>query len=177
MKKATRVNLSGHTQQFTLTDEAYEALRAYLEEARLRLHDDPHREEVLFDLELAIGEKLIALEMPADGSLSRQKMDAVLSAMGPVDGGTGVPEIVSEIPQGKRRLYRIQEGQDIFGVCQGIALYATMDVDWVRTIFVIGSLVTGGILAVVYLAMAFWLPIVPTKEAYLTMHQPASEPA
>ena len=47
----------------------------------------------------------------------------------------------------------------IFGVCNGLAEYADMSVDWVRTIFFFATLLTAGLFAIVYVAMAFILPI------------------
>ena len=51
------------------------------------------------------------------------------------------------------------------GVCNGIAAYSELGVDWVRTGFVLGSLVTGGRLVVVYIALALILPVAPTRDA------------
>ena len=50
-------------------------------------------------------------------------------------------------------------------MCNGIAAYSELGVDWVRTGFILGSLVTGGILVVVYIALALILPVAPTREA------------
>ncbi len=50
-------------------------------------------------------------------------------------------------------------------MCTGLADYSEIDVDWVRTIFVLGALVTAGLLIVVYIAMAFILPIDATRDA------------
>ena len=53
----------------------------------------------------------------------------------------------------------------IFGVCNGLAEYADLDVDWVRTMFFFAALVTAGLFILVYIAMAFILPIEETREA------------
>jgi phage shock protein PspC (stress-responsive transcriptional regulator) len=51
------------------------------------------------------------------------------------------------------------------GVCNGLAAYSDLRVDWVRTLFVFATLLTGGLFVVVYIAMAFILPVAPTREA------------
>ena len=57
----------------------------------------------------------------------------------------------------KKRLYRIEEGSKIFGVCGGIAEYFDVDPTLVRVIWIIFSLVYGcGILA--YLICALCMP-------------------
>ena len=65
----------------------------------------------------------------------------------------------------RRRLHRIREGETIFGVCNGLAEYADLAVDWVRTIFIFAALLTAGLFIIVYIAMAFILPIEATREA------------
>ena len=39
-----------------------------------------------------------------------------------------------------------------------------MDVAWVRTLFVLGTVVTAGVLGLVYVALAFILPVAATRE-------------
>ena len=57
----------------------------------------------------------------------------------------------------KKRLYRIEDGSKIFGVCGGIAEYFDVDPTLVRVIWIIFSLVYGcGILA--YLICALCMP-------------------
>lgn len=48
-------------------------------------------------------------------------------------------------------------------MCSGLASYAEVDVDWVRTVFVLGTLVTAGILGLVYIALIFVMPIAPKR--------------
>jgi phage shock protein PspC (stress-responsive transcriptional regulator) len=51
------------------------------------------------------------------------------------------------------------------GVGNGLAAYAELDVAWVRTGFVLGTLATAGILGLVYIALAFILPVDATRGA------------
>ena len=55
MNKVTTVNLNGRAYQ--VEEQAYELLRAYLDEAARLLADDPDYREILADLEQAIGDK------------------------------------------------------------------------------------------------------------------------
>lgn len=61
---------------------------------------------------------------------------------------------------------RIDEGKWFGGVCLGIAAYGGFRVDWVRTVVLLLSLLTGGLLAVGYLALMLVLPVVPTVTDY-----------
>jgi phage shock protein PspC (stress-responsive transcriptional regulator) len=60
-------------------------------------------------------------------------------------------------------LRRIKEGQWLAGVCTGLADYSDIRVDWVRTLFIFATLLTAGGFALVYVAMAFILPVSPTR--------------
>ena len=64
----------------------------------------------------------------------------------------------------RRRLYRIREGQQFAGICQGLSAYADLRVDVVRTIFVVLTILTAGGFALVYVAMMFIVPAVETRE-------------
>jgi phage shock protein PspC (stress-responsive transcriptional regulator) len=126
---------------------------------------------VLRDLEQSIGEKLATRLSSREQVINVADVNAVLAQVGPVDTGSGDPNAPKELPRGRRRLYRIQEGQQIFGVCQGLAAYSNIGVDWVRTIFFALTGVTGGVFMLVYLALAFILPVVPTHQDYVAVHK------
>ena len=44
----------------------------------------------------------------------------------------------------------------------GIASYAELPVDWVRTFFVLATIFSAGIFGLVYIALAFALPVAAT---------------
>jgi phage shock protein PspC (stress-responsive transcriptional regulator) len=92
-------------------------------------------------------------------------IDAVIQQIGAVDTGREPGPGPAPAAPRHRRLRRIREGQQIWGVCNGLADYAEIDVAWVRTIFVLGTLVTAGFLIVVYIALAFLLPVDATRDA------------
>jgi phage shock protein PspC (stress-responsive transcriptional regulator) len=72
---------------------------------------------------------------------------------------------------GRRRLYRIREGQNIAGVCTGLAAYADLDVGLVRAIFVLLALFTAGAFILAYLVLMFVLPTVPTVQDWVEVQQ------
>jgi phage shock protein C len=170
MQTVKQISLGGHPAMFRLNEDAYDVLERYLASARLRLKDDPDHGEVLRDLEQSIAEKLSARLGSNEQVVSLADVNGVLAEVGPVDTGSADPNMAKELPRGGRRLYRIQEGQNIFGVCQGLAAYSNIRVDWVRTIFVMLTLITGGGFLLVYLIMGFVLPVVPTRADYIALH-------
>ena len=165
MQTVIQVSLSGHSKMFQLEEEAYRSLQAYLERARSRLRRDPDHEEVLRDLEQSIGEKLGQSLRPENRVISRKEIDVVLDEVGAVNTGNGDAADATQLGR-PRRLCRIEEGKWFFGVCQGLAAYSGIAVEWVRAIFVIVSVFTGGIPVLVYLVLMFALPVVPTYDEY-----------
>jgi phage shock protein PspC (stress-responsive transcriptional regulator) len=165
MDKKIVIGLTGQANPYQLTEDAYDRLARYLDRAAARLRDDPDHAEVLGDLERAVGDKLAALLGSNDRVVTTTDIDAVLEEIGAVETGHDPESHEGTSQPRKRRLQRIREGKQIAGVCAGLAAYAELDVDWVRTLFVLGTLVTAGILGLVYIALAFTLPVAATREA------------
>lgn len=168
MKKIIQITLSGHPASFQLDVDADAALQSYLDRARLRLENDPDQEEVLRDLEQSIGEKLAQIPGAASRVISRDEVDSVLEQVGAVDTGnaeTVAPDADAR-PDHRRRLCRIQEGQWFAGVCQGLAAYSSIRIEWVRSIFIILSVFTSGLPIVIYVVMMFILPVVRTRDEF-----------
>jgi phage shock protein PspC (stress-responsive transcriptional regulator) len=173
MNKVTIVNLNGRA--FQVEEQAYEALRAYLERAADRLADDPDCLEIMSDIEQAIGDKGARLLGAGRNVLSETEMNRILEDMGPVEtdaaataganlesasASTAAPRETS----GPKRLYRIEEGEMIAGVCNGLAAYFGVDPTIVRLVFVVLLVLSSGFFAIAYLVMMFIVPTAKTPE-------------
>ncbi len=168
MHKVIVIDLEGQANPFRIHAGAYDALSRYLDDARSRLTADPDQVEVMGDLERSIGAKLADRLGADDRILTGADIDAVLAEVGSVGGVDDRPTpVVADRTHRRRRLYRIREGQSIAGVCTGLSAYAEIRIAWVRSIFVVLTLVTAGGFLFVYLVMAFLLPVVPTREAWI----------
>ena len=156
------ISLNGHAGQYRLDGDAYDLLAGYMDRAAARLPAEADRAEVLGDLERSVGDKLDVLLAAGDHVIGAAEIDGILEEIGTVDPGTDPePEEASVRPPG-RRLRRIREGQQIAGVCTGLAAYAEMDIGWVRTLFVLATVVTAGLFLVVYGVLALVLPVAAT---------------
>lgn len=162
MDKTIVINLSGHPEAYRFTEDAYDRLAEYLDRASTRLQDDPGRAEVLADLERSVGDKLTALIGSDDRLVGVAEIEGILEQIGAVD--TGQEPVADGLPR-RRRLQRVREGQWIAGVCTGLSAYSEIRVDWVRTLFIFATLFTAGGFALVYIALAFILPVASTREA------------
>jgi phage shock protein PspC (stress-responsive transcriptional regulator) len=147
MHKVVTINLNG--QAYQLDEEAFDALRAYLDRAEAQLRDNPDRAEILADLEQAIADKCLRYLNPHKTVVGAFEIAQVLEEMGPVEGGTssgaadpkarggaaGTSEKPRTEPGAPRRLYRIMDGAMIAGVCNGIAAFFGIDVTLIRIVF------------------------------------------
>lgn len=92
-------------------------------------------------------------------------MAAILAEFGPVNPAIPAPPSAEGRARG-RFWCRISEGKWFGGVCLGIAAYGGFRVDWVRTVVLLLTMFTGGLLAVAYLVLLLVLPVVPTVGDY-----------
>ncbi len=163
MNKVITINLGGNAYQ--LEEGGYDALRAYLESATAKLQGNPDRDEILSDIERAIAEKFRALLASHKTVVETKEVVAVLAEMGPIEaepgettnpgasgagtarGAAGQKTPGEERAAGSggppRRLYRIQEGAMIAGVCNGIAAHVNIDPTLVRLAFVVLTMLWG----------------------------------
>ena len=176
MNKVTTVNLNGRAYQ--VEEQAYEALRAYLDEAVSLLAADPDCREIMADLEQAIGDKGSRCLGAGRNVLGEAEMKRILEEMGPVEtgaeaagatpaAGASAGSASGAAPRetsGPKRLYLIKEGEMIAGVCNGLAAYFDMDPTVVRLIFVVLLVLSTGFFAIAYLVLMFVVPTAKTAE-------------
>ena len=163
------VNLNGKA--YKLEEAGAEALRAYLDQAHARLADNPDKDEILKDFEQAMAEKFDAHITVHKNVVTTETVKKSIEEMGPVHSGDS--DAGSEEPQhdsgtnaapAQKRLYRIKEGDKIWGVCTGLAAYFDVDVTTVRIIFVVLALVSHGIGIALYIILALAVPVAETSE-------------
>ena len=163
MNKVITINLDGIAYQ--LEEGGYDALRAYLETATARLQSNPDRDEILSDIERALGEKFRALLGSHKTVVVAKEVAAAILELGPIEAdpgeaaepaasgpGAGAGEQKPSSGGTPRRLYRIYDGAMVSGVCNGIATYVNVDPTLVRLAFVLLT-VAGGAGVVIYAVM------------------------
>jgi phage shock protein PspC (stress-responsive transcriptional regulator) len=171
------VNLNGNA--FHLEEPGFQSLRAYLDQAQTQLRDNPDKAEIMADLEQAIADKCSRFLQPHKNVLTAAEIGEVLREMGPVqsDGAAaaGAGAEPGEQPRtdfkpnpgpAPKRLYQIRAGAMLSGVCSGLAAYLNIDVTIVRILFVVLTLLTGGLWILVYIAMMLVVPFANTGEEH-----------
>jgi phage shock protein PspC (stress-responsive transcriptional regulator) len=156
MKKVEKVSIAEIS--FTLDNDAYLALKHYLDSLHAYYDDDPDGREIIADIEARIAE-LILEEQVYTKVVSKTLVDTIIAQLGTPDqiddaagdglhagddgslgagsgGGysVGGSSVDSSIP---RRLHRSSEGKIVGGVCSGIARYLDISVVWVRLTFLL----------------------------------------
>ena len=173
MNKVVTIHLDGIAYQ--LEESAYGALQAYLDDAKQKLANNPDKDEIVADLEQAIGAKLNAHLSNNKNVLTQSDIDEVLAEMGPVaaEGDTAEPGASADADKnsgwnwpGNKRLYRVSEGRWIAGVCTGLAAYFNVDVMLVRVLFIITALFFHGLGGLVYIIMMIFVPRARTPKDY-----------
>jgi phage shock protein PspC (stress-responsive transcriptional regulator) len=171
MERVVTINLNGNPYQ--LEEPAYEAVRAYLERAEAALADNPDKNEVLRDLEQAIADKCAGYLSPAKSVVAADEMTKIIAEMGPVEGEGAAASEGAQAQAGaatRKRLYRIREGANIAGVCAGLAAYFDIDVNIIRLLFIVLTIITSGGMLLVYVAMMFLIPSAHTSEEWAAAH-------
>ena len=69
-----------------------------------------------------------------------------------------------------RRFYLIREGAAIGGVCKGLGAYLNIDVSIIRLLFIVLTILTGGVWILIYLVMMFVVPYAQTSEQHAAAH-------
>jgi phage shock protein PspC (stress-responsive transcriptional regulator)/uncharacterized membrane protein len=167
MNKVLIINLNGNAYQ--LEENGYEALRTYLDAAGRRLEGNPDRDEIIADIEQAIADKFRAVLGVNKTVVATRDVEGVIAAMGPVEDASGATPAGARAPESGpqaaapegagrvKRLYKINDGAMLCGVCNGLAAHFGLDVTIVRIVFVLLTVLYGfGGLA--YVVMAFLMP-------------------
>lgn len=172
MNKVIIINLNGRAYQ--LEEVGYDKLKEYLAEGATRLENDQDKDEIISDLEQAIAEKFDRLLVSNKTVVLEKEVAQVISEMGPVEAEKeAVSEDKEETKKNNsetKRLYKIQEGKMISGVCSGLAAYFNIDVVLIRIIFIGLLLVTHGAWLIIYIILAIAMPRANTLSEVAAAH-------
>jgi len=178
MKKTITVNLSGIV--FTLDDDAYETLSAYLDAIKKHFSDAKGGDEVIKDIESSIAEKFSEKITEAKQVINKQDVLDLIKVMGTIDdiiqedAANGQEDtkqdkakVKSDYRTGKR-LFRNPDDVVFAGVCSGLAAFFGVDSVIVRLLFAI-SIFFGGAGAILYIILWIVMPMAKSSSQKLEM--------
>lgn len=169
MKITVSVNLNG--QVFTIDEDAYQRLKAYLAAVSGQFASNDDRNEIISDIEGRIAELFRERISPSKQSIVTADVEWVIGIMGaPRDFNPGEPagNSTSDSNQGRntRRLYRDPDNRILGGVSSGIALWLNIDPVIVRLLFILSFFAFGPFL---YIVLWIIIPLARTSAQKLEM--------
>lgn len=172
MKKVISITLGRVV--YNIEEDAYEKLRGYLDEVQTHFKDNDDKSEIIDDIESSIAEKFYAKGRSEKTAVTMDDVESVIKDLGSVsdfdDGEEGEEksgETRSKSGEKKtkkvKRMFRNTDDRIIGGVSSGIAAYFGIDPLFIRILFIIVTLLSGGTGIIVYLVL--WLIIPEAKSA------------
>ncbi|MFG6686485.1 PspC domain-containing protein [Mariniflexile sp. HNIBRBA6329] len=167
MNKTVNINLAGTF--FHIDEDAYLKLQRYLEAIKRSFTDSQGRTEIIADIEARIAE-LFSERVQNDRQVIRIKeVDEVISIMGQPEDYLVDDEIFEDEPQAayerkssaSKKLFRDTDNSYIGGVASGLGHYLGIDAVWVRLLWVLLTVGSGGTFIFIYIL--FWILVPEAK--------------
>jgi len=141
MKSTIKVSICGIA--FNLENDAYTALKNYLDRIETNFSETEEGREIIDDIELRIAELFSARIQSPQEAITLGMVNDVLEILGSVEDIIGDDEqsqsenfANKEQKTTKKRLFRDIDHRVIGGVCSGLAAYFSIDRVWLRLGFV-----------------------------------------
>ena len=142
MKRVTNACVGGRN--FTLNDDAYNRLDAYLRNFRAKLTvPEAQKAEVMDDIESRISELFYQEVGESSRVVTLEMVEKVVSTLGMPDGSAETGYTYTQaFPEDKvpKKLYRDVDNKGVAGVCAGLAWYFDIDVTIIRIIMLVALL-------------------------------------
>ncbi|WP_274474391.1 PspC domain-containing protein [Mangrovimonas aestuarii] len=171
MNKTVNINLAGIF--FHIDEDAYLKLQRYLEAIKRSFTDSQGQSEIISDIEARIAE-LFTERMKHDKQvISTKEVDEVIAIMGQPEDYLVDDEIFEDEPRTSSRptkkLFRDTDNSYIGGVSSGLGHYLGIDAIWVRLLWILLTLGSGGTFILIYILFWILVPEAVTTADKLTM--------
>lgn len=170
MKKNISINISGII--FHIEEDAFDQLKAYLDSINKYFSAFNDSQEIISDIESRIAEIFLAKLNDDKQVITLDDVENLTATMGSVRDFQSIEEDFSQEDEGKsdvkersfdssysKKLYRDGKRKLLGGVCAGIAHYFNIDPLWVRIIFFLLLIGSGGIILPIYIVMWAVIPV------------------
>ncbi len=167
MNKTVNINLAGIF--FHIDEDAYLKLQRYLEAIKRSFTDSQGRSEIISDIEARIAELFAERIQNEKQVVGIKLVDEVITIMGQPEDYLVDDEIFEDEPQASQRrssrpskkLYRDTDNSYIGGVAAGLGHYFGIDTIWIRLIWLLFAIGSGGTFIFIYLI--FWALVPEAK--------------
>lgn len=175
MNKTVNINLAGIF--FHIDEDAYSKLQRYLEAIKRSFTDSQGRSEIISDIEARISELFSERVQNEKQVISSKLVDEVIAIMGQPEDYLVDDEIFEDEPKStsriksssSKKLFRDTENSYIGGVASGLGYYLGIEAVWVRLLWVLLALGSGGTFILIYILFWVLVPEAVTTADKLTM--------
>ncbi len=175
MNKTVNINLANIL--FHIDEDAFHKMRLYLESIKRSFANTPGSDEILADIEARIAELLHEKLKNERQVITLKEIDEIISIMGQPEDYMVDEDIFEDEPNLKRTedkrksktLYRDTEMKFVAGVSAGLAHYIGVNPLWIRLLWVILTLGSGGGFILLYALLWILIPEATTTSQKLEM--------
>ncbi len=179
MNKTVNINLAGIF--FHIDEDAYLKLQRYLEAIKRSFTDSQGRSEIISDIEARISELFTERIKTEKQVIGIKEVDEVITIMGQPEDYLVDDEIFEDKPKNytskgsAKKLFRDTDNSYIGGVSSGLGYYLGIDVVWIRLLWVLLALGSGGTFIFIYIL--FWVLVpeaVTTSDKLIMTGEPVN---
>ncbi len=177
MNKTVNINLAGTF--FHIDEDAYLKLQRYLEAIKRSFTDSQGRSEIIADIESRISELFTEKVKHDKQVIGIKEVDDVIAIMGQPEDYLVDDEIFEDEPQPSyassrktiesKKLFRDTDNSYIAGVASGLGHYLGIDAIWVRLLWILLTIGSGGTFILIYILFWVLVPEAMTTSEKLTM--------
>ncbi|MCX7547241.1 PspC domain-containing protein [Xanthomarina sp. F1114] len=176
MNKTVNINLAGIF--FHIDEDAYLKLQRYLEAIKRSFTDSQGRSEIIADIEARIAELFSERVKHDKHVIGNKEVDEVITIMGQPEDYLVDDEIFEDEPKShyqsrhsgaSKKLFRDPDNSYIGGVASGLGYYLGIDSLWVRLLWILLALGSGGTFIFIYILFWILVPEALTTADKLTM--------
>ena len=175
MNKTVNINLANVL--FHIDEGAFNKMRLYLESVKRSFANTSGSDEILADIEARIAELFHEKLANERQVITEKEVDEVITIMGQPEDYMVDEDIFEDEPKSARRderkrtkkLYRDTEMKYVAGVSSGLAHYIGVDPLWVRLLWLILTIGSGGGFILLYALLWILIPEATTTSQKLDM--------
>ena len=175
MNKTVNINLAGIF--FHIDEDAYLKLQRYLEAIKRSFTDSQGRSEIISDIEARISELFSERVKHEKQVIGNKEVEEVISIMGQPEDYLVDDEIFEDEPKTtyktksapSKKLFRDTDNSYIGGVASGLGHYLGIDAVWIRLVWLLLAIGSGGTFILIYILFWVLVPEARTTADKLTM--------
>ncbi|QXP52158.1 MULTISPECIES: PspC domain-containing protein [unclassified Cellulophaga] len=174
MNKTVNINLANIL--FHIDENAYNKMRRYLESVKRSFANTSGSDEILADIEARIAELFHEKLANERQVITTKEVDEVIAIMGQPedymvdeDIFDDEPVTASKEPKRVKKLYRDIDAKYVAGVSAGLGHYIGVDPIWVRILWIVLTVGSGGSFALIYGLLWILIPEAKTTAQKLDM--------